>query len=62
MYLPSFVSGNVLKCVVDASWFHFGNVERSKNVAYKHWQREIYSPSFWIGCVLDNEELGIATI
>ena len=33
-----------------------------KNVACKHWQGEICSPGFWIGCVLDNEELEIATI
>lgn len=64
MYLLGFVSGNVLKYVIDASWFHFGKVERSKNVACKHWQREreICSPGFWIGCILDNEELEIATI
>lgn len=62
VHLPSFVSGNVLKCVVDTSWFHFGNVERSKNVACKHWETEICSPVFWLGCALDNEELEIAII
>lgn len=62
LYLPDFMSVNLLKCVADANQFRFGNVQRSKNMLLANIGREIYSPGFWIGCVLDSEELEIATI
>lgn len=54
--------GNVSKDIADASWFHFGNVKRIEHVAYTHGQMEVCSPGFWIGCILGNQDLEIATI